>query len=80
MPVSRKEFLEIQATIECGLSLERIHDMIKTHSQIHRIDKYSQNSSIICPFGFESNCSSSVVGSSSKLKAYGFSGEALKFM
>ena len=70
-PASSKEFLDIQATIECGFTLKRVRDMIKTYSQMHRTDKYSQHSSIIWPAwlngwvfvyelsgcGFESSCS-----------------------
>ena len=41
--------LDIQATIECGFTLKRVRDMIKTYSQMHRTDKYSQHSSIIWP-------------------------------
>ena len=48
-PASGKEFLDIQATIECGFTLKRVRDMIKTYSQMHRTDKYSQHSSIIWP-------------------------------
>ena len=48
-PASSKEFLDIQATIECGFTLKRVRDMIKTYSQMHRTDKYSQDSSIIWP-------------------------------
>ena len=33
-PTSSKEFLDIQATIECGFTLKRIRDMIRTYSQI----------------------------------------------
>ena len=33
MPVSSKEFLDIQATIECGFTLKRIRDMTRTDSQ-----------------------------------------------
>ena len=44
-----KEFLDIQATIECGFTLKRVRDMIRTYSQMHRADKYSQHSSIIWP-------------------------------
>ena len=29
-PVSSMEFLDIQATIECGLTLKRVRDMIRT--------------------------------------------------
>ena len=32
-PVSSKEFLDIQATIECGFTLKRVRDMIRTYSQ-----------------------------------------------
>ena len=31
-PVSSKEFLDYQATIECGFTLKRVRDMIKTYS------------------------------------------------
>ena len=48
-PASSKEFLDIQATIECGFTLKRVRDMIKTYSQMYRTDKYSQHSSIIWP-------------------------------
>ena len=47
--VSSKEFLDIQATVECGFTVERVGDMIRTYSQMHRTDKYSQHSSIIWP-------------------------------
>ena len=47
--VSSKEFLDIQAIIECGFTLKRVRDMIRTYSQMHRTDKYSQHSSIIWP-------------------------------
>ena len=48
-PASSKEFLDIQATIECGFTLKRVSDLIRTYSQMHRTDKYSQHSSIIWP-------------------------------
>ena len=32
MPVSSKEFLDIQATIECRFTLKRVHDMTRTYS------------------------------------------------
>ena len=65
------KFLDIQATIECGFTLKRVRDMMRTYSQMHRTDKYSQHSSIIWPVwlngwvfvyelngcGFESSCS-----------------------
>ena len=31
MPVSSKEFLDIQATIECGFTLKCVRDMIATY-------------------------------------------------
>ena len=34
MPVSSKEFLDIQANIECRFTLKRVHDMIRTYSQL----------------------------------------------
>ena len=70
-PASSKEFLDIQATVECGFTLKLVRDMKKTYSQMHRTDKYSQHSSIIWRVwpngwvfvyelsgcGFESRCS-----------------------
>ena len=47
--VLSKEFLDIEATIECGFTLKRVRDMTRTYSQMHRTDKYSQLSSIIWP-------------------------------
>ena len=35
MPVSSKEFLDIQATIECRFTLKHLRDMIITYKQIH---------------------------------------------
>ena len=32
-PASSKEFADIQATIECGFTLKRVHDMTRTYSQ-----------------------------------------------
>ena len=34
-------------SIECGFTLERVRGMIRTYSQMHRTDKYSQHSSVI---------------------------------
>ena len=31
-PVSSKEFLDTQATIECGFTLKRVHDLTRTYS------------------------------------------------
>ena len=71
VPASRKEFLDIQATIERGFTMKRLCDMIRTYSQMQHTDKYSQHSSIILPVwlngwvfvyqlsgcGFEPSCS-----------------------
>ena len=46
-PASSKEFLDIQATIECGLNLNRVRDMTRTYSEMNRTDKYSKHSSIV---------------------------------
>ena len=47
--VSSKDFLDIQATIECGFTLKCISDMMRTYSQMHGTDKYSQHSSTSWP-------------------------------
>ena len=75
MPTLRKEFLDIQATIECGFTLKRVCDMIRRYSQMHRTDKYWEHSSIIWSVwpngwvfvyelsgsGFESSCSHLII-------------------
>ena len=33
MPVLSKDFIDIQATIECGFTLKLVRDMIKAFSQ-----------------------------------------------
>ena len=38
-PASSKEFLDIQATVECGFTLKRVHDIIRRYSEMHRTDK-----------------------------------------
>ena len=38
-PVLSEEFLDIQATIECGFTLKRVRDMIRTYSQITDLNK-----------------------------------------
>ena len=71
MPAWSKEFLDNQATIECGFTLKRVCEMTRTYSQMHHTDKYSEHSSIIRPVwpngwvfvyeligsGFKSSCS-----------------------
>ena len=42
-----KDFLDIQATIECEFTLKRVRDMIRTYSQLHRTEQHSQRNSII---------------------------------
>ena len=43
-PVSSKAFLDIQATIECGLTLKRVRDMMRTYIQylIHCYTHFKQ--------------------------------------
>ena len=41
-----KEFLDIQETTECGFTLKPVHDMTRTYRQMHRTDKYSEESTI----------------------------------
>ena len=47
--VSIKDFLDIQATIQRRFTLKLVLEMIKLFSQMDRIDKYSQHSSMISP-------------------------------
>ena len=49
VPVSSKEFLDIRTYIECGFTLKRVRNIIKTYSQFLRTDNYSQHSSIFWP-------------------------------
>ena len=70
-PAWRKEFLDIQATMEWGFTLKRVRDMTRIYCQMHCRDKYPQHSSIIRPVwpngwvffyelsgsGFETSCS-----------------------
>ena len=79
-----KELLDIQATTECGFTLKRILDTIRTHNQMHCTDKYWQHSSIIWSVwlngwvlvyeligcGFESSCSSFFCFTKCKYEAY----------
>ena len=44
-----KEFLDIKVTIDCGFMLKLVRYRIRTYSQIHRTDKYSEHSSVIWP-------------------------------
>ena len=37
--VLSKEFLDTQATIECGFTLKRVLDMVRTYSQMHCTDQ-----------------------------------------
>ena len=56
MPASSKEFIDIQATKECGFTLKRVRDMTRTYSQMHCADKDSEYSSIIGQFGQMVEC------------------------
>ena len=60
----------MHTVIHCGFPVKRVHEMIRTYSQMHCTDKYSQHNSIIWPVwlnawvfvyklsgcGFESRC------------------------
>ena len=48
-PVLSTKFFDIQATIECGFTLKRVREMIRTYSQMYHTDNYSQQNSIIGP-------------------------------
>ena len=41
-PASSKEFLDIQATIECGFTLKRVRDMTRTYSQFLSASKFEK--------------------------------------
>ena len=43
MSVSSKEFLDIQATVECRFTMKRERDMITAHSQMYRTDDTAQS-------------------------------------
>ena len=43
MSVSSKEFLDIQATVECRFNMKRERDMITAHSQMYRTDDTAQS-------------------------------------
>ena len=47
MTVLSKELLDIQVTIECGLTVKSVRDMTKTYSEMYSTDKYSQKGPII---------------------------------
>ena len=44
---SSKEFLDIKAGIESEFSLEDVHDMTPTYSQMHHTDSQSEDRSVI---------------------------------
>ena len=44
-PVSSKEFFDIQATIECGFTLKRVSEMIRTYSQTEIVLPFFMSSS-----------------------------------
>ena len=45
-PASRKEFADIQATVECGATVKRFRHMLRTYSQMHHKDRYLKHISI----------------------------------
>ena len=38
-PALRKEFLDIQATLECRFTLKRVFDMIRTYSHLYDLSE-----------------------------------------
>ena len=48
MPVSSKEFLDIQATIECGFTRKRVLDMVRTN----RLNRDAKTSSGVTQYTF----------------------------
>ena len=44
----QQEFHQIEVTIECGFTLKSLREMIRTYSEVHRTDKYSGDSFIVC--------------------------------
>ena len=40
MSAPSKEFLDIQATTECGITVKWVHNMRRIYSQMYRTDKY----------------------------------------
>ena len=46
-PCFEQRVLDIHTTIECGLTLKGVPDMIKTYSQRYRTEKYSELSPIL---------------------------------
>ena len=44
---SSKEFLNIEVNMVYGITSNYVLDMIRTYSQIHHTQKYSQHSSVI---------------------------------
>ena len=49
MPVLGKEFPDIQETIECGFTLKRVCDMIRTYSLKSNVDKLDINKLVPVP-------------------------------
>ena len=57
MLVLSKEFLDIQATIECGFTLKRVDKKIRTYSQMHRIVSTHNTAQSFNQFGWMAKCS-----------------------
>ena len=70
MPASSKEFLDIQATIECGFTLKHVRDMTKTYS--HFSDYLSNESdSTILQLTDKKEIANKICSLNSSLKASG---------
>ena len=61
-PASSKEFLDIQATIECGFTLKRVRDMTKTYSQCSLCCSSSYFRVLLCTHGGPLQCFSTYFG------------------
>ena len=46
-PASSKEFLDIQATIECGFTLKRVRDIIRTYSQYNHMNVLANENELL---------------------------------
>ena len=46
-PASSKEFLDIQATVECGFTLKRVGDMTRTYSIWQIFEKATESLAVL---------------------------------
>ena len=48
-PASSKEFLDIKANIECGVTLKGVRGITRIYIEMHCTEKYSEHSASIWP-------------------------------